>query len=43
MQVFYFIIFAPVIYFLVGFSTAGDGGRFFTFMVLGKPRPLAIF
>ncbi|CAM9749661.1 unnamed protein product, partial [Ectocarpus fasciculatus] len=28
------IIFAPVVYFLVGFSTSDNGARFFTFMVI---------
>lgn len=30
------IIFAPVVYFMVGFSTADSGFRFFTFMVTGN-------
>eukprot|EP00752_Nemacystus_decipiens_P004290 g3919.t1 len=28
------IIFAPIVYFLTGFSTSNNGGRFFTFMVI---------
>ena len=39
MQVFCSVIFAPVVYFMVGFSPSGHGWRFFTFMVVGKyPR-----
>ena len=34
-QVFCGIIFAPVVYFMVGLSTANSGGRFFTFMAIG--------
>lgn len=34
-QTFCSIIFAPVVYFMVGFSTADSGFRFFTFMVVG--------
>eukprot|EP00904_Undaria_pinnatifida_P014208 jgi/Undpi1/9918/HiC_scaffold_28.g12372.m1 len=28
------VIFAPVVYFMAGFSPSGNGGRFFTFMVI---------
>lgn len=30
------VVFAPIVYFLAGFSTSDDGMRFFTFMVLGE-------
>lgn len=40
MQVFCSVIFAPVVYFMVGFSPDGNGWRFFTFMLIGKyPGP----
>lgn len=35
-QVLCSMIFAPVVYFMVGFSTSNNGGRFFTFMVIGN-------
>ncbi len=34
-QVISSIIFSPVVYFLVGFSTSNNGGRFFIFMAVG--------
>ncbi|CAM9251648.1 unnamed protein product, partial [Laminaria digitata] len=34
LTVFQSVIFAPVIYFMVGFSPSGNGWRFFTFMVI---------
>lgn len=35
-QVIQAIIFSPILYFMAGFSSADNGGRFFTFMVVGE-------